>query len=288
MSKHYDRKKNSLGKFSWAIIVVFLVGIVLCLWKKNNTENNTENNTVFLSIGCSLIAAAGSAFIMDLAQDETIDGLAELCETNNKTNKHILEKLDTLSSPNNRIIRGVHLTDQVYPLIDECIKSGNKLEMDVMGFELFNFWAAHKEQLSELLKNKKLHLRLITQDPTSPFFSDMTDYEGRKMEKCKENIYDLAKTVKDIRDNLDENDKQQIEMKWMRFPASITMTRVNNQVYVRARLVDQIYADEISFFEKYYESDRPYQTFMFYFEHSWAKSSGINNVTSQQESINNN
>ena len=66
--------------------------------------------------------------------------------------------------------------------------------------------------------------------------------------------------------------QQQIEIRLLDYPASVTTTRINSMLFVRTRLINQTSLSDNSFFEKYTEGDYPFETFKKYFEEAWTKS----------------
>lgn len=144
------------------------------------------------------------------------------------------------------------------------VDSDATVYIDVNGVELYNFW---REQKSFILQLPKYKVRMIVQNPFSPHFSDMMKNEIMNEESAKDNILKLTREVK----RLNESGNNNIEIRWMSFPASITMTRVNNQLYVRARLINATHRDERHFFEKYITEDKPFSTYIQYFEDAWEK-----------------
>lgn len=61
-----DWKKVGTNFKKYALYIIFLIGVVLCIWP---TEENETLKTILLSIGCSLIATSVSTFVMQPAEN---------------------------------------------------------------------------------------------------------------------------------------------------------------------------------------------------------------------------
>lgn len=219
-----------------------------------------KNRTVFVSVGSSLIATVVSSVILDWAQEHDIEEVYKLAKGTYQEMSRIAKGMNV----NGRIKQGKHLKNAFPQMVEEETKLGKKLEVDVIGMELFNFWA---EQSENLLKIGNLQLRMIVQDPDSPFFQGMADNEQISARIARDNITDLYQKISNL--NLGKN--QTVELRLLLFPASATVTRVNKQLYIRTRLIDSAHFDDDNFFERYVEGEIPYEAFKNYFSNAWKK-----------------
>lgn len=255
--------KKSWSKDTWSQIVLIAIGIILMAVSAIPLLKEALNGiptTVCLSLGCSLVGSAIASFFHSKAEDVNLaDVNASVAEIKSYVKQF---------TPNERIVIGKHLRGQFKTMYNES-KKGNDdvVYIDVNGVELFNFW---RDQEEFILNLRRFNVRLIVQNPYSKHFSDMMENEIMNEDYAKKNIIDLTKKIK----KLNESGKlgnNHIEIRWLSFPASITMTRVNNQMYVRSRLINASHLDDYHFFEKYTEGDIPYSTYQEYFNDAWNK-----------------
>lgn len=261
-SKEYGTR--GWEKPTWAMLVIFLAGIVCCVSAPSINTVHSALSSIMLSIGCSLIASALAAFFMEKSKEGTLEEVEQAINTLSTKLDASQKKLDTLQNTNTRIVHGTHLTSTVRPMLDECIRSNSDLEIDVLGLQLYSFWRDHKEQL---LNCRKLKLRMIIQNPETVRFETIIDYEGYKSENVRENINNLMNEVNDLKTKLSE--KQNIDIRLFDYPASVTITRVNSVMFVRSRLFKQYTYTDYCFFERYVDGDDPFKTFSIYFEEAW-------------------
>lgn len=236
--------------------MIVLTGAVCVLLN----EKYSKESTLLLSIGCSLIATGISGVFYGITQEHSVEEVHDLVRGIDCTLNRLMEG----KSVNARIITGKHLKDVFPQMISEESKKNKKLYVDVIGMELFNFW---KEQGEELFKHEKIHVRLIVQDPNSPHFKGMTTNEQVDSQVVQKNIEELTKEIEELKPRLKRT--QKIEIRWLYFPASATVTRVNDQLYARTRLIDSTHLDNGNFFEKYIAGEIPFQAFCDYFKNAW-------------------
>lgn len=256
MSKN---KKSDGGKKQTGIAKVCILAIGVAIIAIGMYYE--KNRTVLVSVGSSLIATVVSSAILDWAQEHDIEEVYKLA----KDTYHELSGIAKGMNVNGRIKVGKHLKNTFPQMVEEEMKVGRKLEVDVIGMELFNFWT---EQSENLLKIGNLHLRMIVQDPDSPFFQGMADNEQISARIARDNIADLYQKISKL--NLGKS--QKVELRLLYFPASATVTRVNKQLYIRTRLIDSSHFDDDNFFERYVEGETPYESFKNYFNNAWKKS----------------
>lgn len=247
-----EKKQNRIAKVCILAIGVAIVAVGLYY---------TEERTIFVSVGSSLIATVVSSTILDWAQEHDIEEVYKLAKNTYQELSRIAKGMNV----NGRIKQGKHLKNVFPQMVEEENKLGKKLEVDVIGMELFNFWT---EQSENLLKIGNLQLRMIVQDPDSTFFQSMADNEQISAKIAKNNIEDLSDKIS----KLTLGKSQKVELRLLDFPASATVTRVNKQLYVRTRLIDSSHFDDDNFFERYVEGEIPYEAFKNYFNNAWKKS----------------
>lgn len=246
------KKKRDISKLVQGC--VFLVGLVCISINVGKLQN------VFLSIGSSLIATAVASFLLDLAQEHDISEVYKLAKDTYNDLSRFTETLNV----NGRIVPGRHLKEIVPQMVNQELKKNEFLEVDVIGLELYNFW---NEQGTSLLKHDKIHIRMIVQDPEAPSFKAMIENEQVSADVVKTNIRNLTNTVRKLQTSLGSD--QKVEIRWLYFPAAATITRINEQLYIRTRLIDSAHIDDDNFFEKYVQGERPYNAFRDYFENAW-------------------
>ncbi len=246
------KRQNNIAKVCILAIGVAIVAVGMYY---------TQERTIFVSVGSSLIATVVSSTILDWAQEHDIEEVYKLVRGTSQEMSRIAKGM----SVNGRIKQGKHLKDAFPQMVEEENRLRKKLEVDVIGMELFNFWA---EQSENLLKMGNLQLRMIVQDPDSPFFQGMADNEQISAQIARDNIRGLNDKIS----KLTLGKSQKVELRLLSFPASATVTRVNKQLYIRTRLIDSAHFDDDNFFERYVEGEIPYEAFKNYFNNAWTKS----------------
>lgn len=217
-------------------------------------------SSVLLSVGCSLIATVFCTYISNKSQGKDTNDIYSLV-------KKIYE-----ATPKIRIVEGAHLKNEFPKMLDN-VSINYPLKVDVIGLELINFWNDRLDEIRtqdnrRILLYPNLTLRLLVQDPKSIHFHDMMANEQLPESTVRDNILKVTKNVWEIQSQLSKH--QKVEIRWVNFPSSITITRVNEELYVRTRLIDEhLISDEDDFFEKYKKGEKPFSTYMRYFDNAW-------------------
>lgn len=252
-------KEKVWSKMTWLNIVLLSLGLIFILFAALTEVYSFSSvlKTVCYSLGCSLISTSIINYFRSKAEDVKLEDIEKKVVEMQKYYKHYI--------PNNRIVIGTHLNRE-FPRMINNSNSDEVLYIDVLGIELNNFW---NDQNLLLLGRKNIKLRMIVQDPDSIYFSDIIKNEEFNEKIIRNNIYNLTKRIYSL--SLNPKNNQKIDIKWISFPASVTITRVNEQLYVRSRIINSSHNDEYHFFEIYQKGDKPYDTFMKYFNDLWNK-----------------
>lgn len=259
--------KKSWKKQTWLLFSLILIGLLFVvlsstsIFASKNALCRAFLDTGLKTLGFSFISTALVTYLKTKSEDTNIE----------ETNKVLLEVKDMVNqfSVNNRIKVGKHLK---YEFIDMLNESATKLDgiirIDVKGMELYNFWEDQKYTI--LNEMKHFQIRLLVQDPYSKSFNEMALNEGVNKELITHHIIQMTKDINKLKkEGKFNNTDRKIEVRWLSFPASVTMTKVNNQMYVRSRLMNANNMNDLHFFEKYKEGDTPFTTFSALFDMEW-------------------
>ncbi len=259
--------KKGWDKQTWLCITLILIGLFCVVISSTGVFKFNPKNVVLIaltdtglkSLGFSFISTALVTFLKSKSEDTNIEEI----------NKLLIEIKNNQFSVNQRIKIGKHLKDEFPCMLKESVTElDGIIRIDIKGMELYNFWEDQKEII--LNQMKRFHIRLLVQDPFSDSFEKMAINEGVNQQKITNNIVHMTKAINELTKNGTLNDTdRKVEVRWLSFPASVTMTKVNNQMYVRTRLMNSNNMNDLHFFEKYYQGDMPFDTFSTLFEMEW-------------------
>lgn len=253
-----------MGLFLIIEVSLFLVGLLTAIIGLILELNKHFWGTILLSIGTSLIASSLSTAylkVYDNHKDREMDD--EFSEI-----KLLLKN----SVPENRVHFGRHLKNVFLDMLKDY-KYKDKIHIDVIGLELYHFYS---DQFKNLEKYSQKKVRLIIQNPCGHCFENIIYNEGRNFNTIVKNIVTLTDKIKEY----NEKSQSKIELYWIDYPASITITRVEDSMYVRPRFLKEGEGDDDIFFEKYTTDDRRnFNVYMNFFEHAIenAKNPFLNN-----------
>lgn len=248
-------KKNNHNAWFWIIVVtLLLIGGAIIFAGTYCGESKLEN--IFLSIGTSIVASAIATIyfkIYDNYKDKDID-----------------EKFEELQSifkntlPEERVYFGRHLRNVFTSDMLEKYRYRDAIKIDVLGLELYHFY---NDQFNNLQRYKNMKMRLIVQNPCSKCFSLMIRNEARNYITVVNNIIKLTEDIKKYNDNITDEDEK-IEVFWLDYPSSVTITRVEDIMYVRPRFLKEGEGEEDIFFEKYTSEVRNFRAYTNYFDNA--------------------
>lgn len=250
-----EKKKDiKMGLFLIIEVSLFLVGLLTAIIGLILELNELFWGTILLSIGTSLMASSIATVYLKVYENhkdrEMDDKFSEI--------KLLLKN----SSPENRVHFGRHLKNVFLDMLEDY-KYKDMIHIDVIGLELYHFY---NEQFHNLEKYRQKKIRLIVQNPCGHCFENIIYNEGRNYNTIVKNIVNLTDKIKEYNEN---NDKSKIELYWIDYPSSITITRVEDSMYVRPRFLKEGEGDDDIFFEKYTTEDkRNFNVYMNYFEHA--------------------
>ena len=280
--------RKTWKKSTWLLIVLIVLGIALVVISElinnsniNNSDRDMFNNILYMglrTLGFSFISSALITALKEKTEDIKIEDIKNDLAEMQKNTKNISEKtISSLTemkntvkqfSVNDRIVNGRHLEEQFPEMLQESVTDlDGIIKIDIKGMELYNFW---KDQKDVILGLNKFHVRLLVQDPFSDTFVKMVRNEGINQEKVTSNIQAITKDIFKLEEEGKiNNTDRKIKIRWLSFPASVTMTKVNNQMYVRARLMNSNNMNDLQFFEKYQKGDLPFNTYSKLFNIEW-------------------
>lgn len=260
--------KKSWNKQTWLLFTLIALGLLFViisstgLFKPKNVFLVALTDTGLKTLGFSFISTALVTYLKSKSEDTNIEEIS-------KKLSEVKDKVEQFSV-NKRIKKGKHLKDEFPRMLKESVTEDDGIiRIDVKGMELYNFWKDQKDVIMNEMKH--FHIRLLVQDPLSKSFEEMVLNEGVNNDQIKNHIIQMTKEIDKIKkeESIFNNKDRIIEVRWLSFPASVTMTRVNNQMYVRTRLMNANNMNDLHFFEKYYKDDLPFETFSTLFEMEW-------------------
>lgn len=228
------------------------------------------DNIILMSIGTSVTAGgiAALAFatirVLDdieskrarLRVESVLASLGQQLETVNASLFRLSVAELGHGTADERCIFERHITDQFTEVVS-CVPEQHPIEVDVVGFSLARFFT---EQFILLASRPRTSLRIIVQDPQSPAFDLMARHESRAPDLMRQQVaavtrdfFKLAGVSKPRRWRLFSQSAAQsprIEFRWFQHPATITMTRINEVIFVRPRAMNEG-ADAPVIFERY-------------------------------------
>ncbi|QPO13320.1 hypothetical protein IT893_07385 [Thalassospira sp. A40-3] len=215
----------------------------------------------FLSLSSSIAASALVALIFLVVKATESWEMRSVSDSYHKQLLSVGDCMANLSSviesgklaldvPDLHSVFARHPTTEVSKAIKN-VSYKDKLEIDALGLNLKSFIAEQIE--AELLGEREVVARLLTQNPSSESLGSLCSREGRDPEKTRQSIHDTARAWRELSSNL--NGRDIFRLKWSSKTPTITMVRVNNTIFVRPRLLQEV--DEDLVYEVYQKKVNP-------------------------------
>jgi hypothetical protein len=147
---------------------------------------------------------------------------------------------------------------------EELGQISEQISADVLGFTLRPFC---QDWLQYLIDRGNCHVRLIIQDPKSAMFDEVCQQESRNPSIMRTDalwVTDrVSKTQGLAKSGLN------IELRWFSGYPTVTMTRLNDVMFVRARFLREATQPRL-FHERYCAEDGlPFRAYLEQFETAW-------------------
>jgi hypothetical protein len=170
-----------------------------------------------------------------------------------------------------RCIYDRHVDKEVSSCL-HAIPDGQPVTIDIIGLSLNRFY---HDQWQELARRGNVRVRAIVQHPSQHAIEIIVNQEGRNLEAVQEDILKLTKNcmrMSQVRLDAGDIPASEIEVRWFPGFATITMTRINDLIFVRPRFLNEG-RDWPFFFEKYSRREElNFRAYEEYFEHAWQQS----------------
>lgn len=252
-------------------LIYFLLSLVVALCGALTTALTGEAHPVGLAVATSVLAAGLASMAFSIVtylqardQEGTIARLDDLAAQLQRGLSSLRQAEVLADVANSRRIFDRHPDQEVQDAIDHA--SGD-VRVDVMGLTLKPFCS---QQVPLLKERPGTTVRVLIQDPTSHIFEAICRQESRDFLSSLEDAVSVTKSM--TSHATDTSEDARIEIRWfLRYP-SLTMTRVNELWFVRARFLRE--ADKPRTFFECYTADEgtAYDTYQAYFEAAWTES----------------
>ncbi len=233
-----------------------------------------QASDIGVSIGTSLIAGglASIAFAViryldDRASDTTAHSFQQALADLRDNLGHQYEAVNSLrrlagslAGQRSRVYDR-HPQDEVS---DELARSSDELVVEVMGLTLRPFC---RDQLATLEARGRCRLRLLTQDPRGSMFEQVCHQESRDLLTMREDVLWVTERAQQLAEASASG--LSVELRWIRDFPTITMTRVNDVLYVRPRFLREATQPRV-FHERYaVEEGLPFTAYTGHFQTAW-------------------
>jgi hypothetical protein len=259
-------------------LVAVLAGVLVLL--------ATNERPIGLSIGTSLVAGGLSsiAFVAIRFFDDTdaarvMHGISHLFAKNDDSLLAIDHSLGALrhvmqesSSRGELRVFDRHPKEEVG---EEISTVHGYLAIDAVGLTLRPFC---RDWLATIIRRGDVKLRLLVQDPNGDLFPRVCHQESRETRTMLDDVRWVTRaalqlSAGEIVEGWDEVIRAPglaVEIRWFRDYPTITMTRVGDVLYARARFLREGASHTRTFFERYSVDDAAsFDTFRSYFEIAW-------------------
>jgi hypothetical protein len=245
-----------------------------------------KKSEIGLSIGTSLIAGSLSsvAFVVIRYFDDTdVDKLLRDSGTQFVNTRRSLDAIDqSLSSLRHLVgtadgtarkrVFDRHPKEEVG---DEIVSVHGQVDIDVAGLTLRPFC---RDWLATIIRRGDVRLRLLVQDPIDSVFARVCHQESRETGTMVKDVLWVTRAVLSLADggavdgwnDVVAGAGLKVEIRWFSDYPTITMTRVGDVLYARARFLREGASHTRTFFERYSVDDAAaFDTFRSYFEIAW-------------------
>jgi hypothetical protein len=233
-----------------------------------------RKNTIAISVGTSMIAGglASIAFAViryldDRAADSSAASLknsVESLEHSVRDEQHALESLRRVTSSISGTSLRVYDRHPQDEVREELQQLTERISADIFGFTLRPFC---QDWLEYLVEQGNCHVRLITQDPDSNMFDQVCQQESRNPDLMRIDtlwVRDRVLAAQSL-----AKPGLNIELRWFSGYPTVTMTRLNDVMFVRARFLREATQPRL-FHERYCAEDGlPFRAYLEQFETAW-------------------
>ena len=254
-----------------SMIIYLLLSVVVALCGALAIVATGEDHPIGLAVATGILSAglASTAFsvitFLQAKDEEGTVGRLDALASQLQQGLSSLRQAEVLADVSNaRRIFDRHPDEEVRETID---RTAGQLRVDVMGLTLKPFCS---QQVPLLKQRGNAHLRVLIQDPTNEIFHRICRQESRDVLSSLEDAVSVTASMLESADQAPTDLK--LEIRWFVHYPSLTMTRVNELWFVRARFLRE--ADKPrTFFECYTaEEGTAFDTYQAYFEVAWAES----------------
>jgi hypothetical protein len=248
-----------------------------------------RKNTIAISVGTSMIAGSLASiafatirYLDDRAADSSAASLrnsVESLERSVRDEQHALESLRRVTSSMSGTSLRVYDRHPQDEVREELQQITEKISADVFGFTLRPFC---QDWLEYLIDRGNCDVRLITQDPYSAMFEQICQQESRNPNIMRTDAFWVMDRVRETK-RLGKSGLN-IELRWFSGYPTITMTRLNDVMFVRARFLREATQPRL-FHERYCAEDGlPFRAYVEQFGTAWDASAmpGVKSGTSNQ------
>jgi len=236
-----------------------------------------RKNQVALSIGTSMVAGSLASisfavirYLDDRAADSSAASLrssVQSLEQSVRDQQHAIESLRRVASSTAGTAVRVYDRHPQDEVRDELQQSSEQVNIDVVGFTLRPFC---QDWLEYLANRGNCNLRCITEDPRAPMFAEVCQQESRNQQSMEADALWVAQRISEIRRRSIPG--VSVELRWFSAYPTVTMTRINDVMFVRARFLREATQPRL-FHERYCREDGlPFRAYMEQFETAWNES----------------
>jgi hypothetical protein len=179
--------------------------------------------------------------------------------------------------PNDRRVFDRHPDDEFRDEL-KSIRKNKQVDVDVIGLSLKQFCFDYLDQLAG---RGNVNVRLLIQHPFETTFQLVCHQEGREEKMMLEEVLFVTEKVLSLEGGsvaavdvnsyvmAQNNNPTKVEIKWFPLAPSITFSRLNQVMFVRARYLGEA-SHPPMFFERYYQEEgRCFDSYLVYFNNAW-------------------
>jgi hypothetical protein len=260
--------------------LVFLLGLVLLVSFKEHVTMLSISTSIIAG-GISSIAFGINRYLEEVDSKKSSDILGQSLEGLRGDLNHLDEALQGIrtlgalaTNPNDRRILDRHPDDEFRKELGS-IRRNKHIDVDVIGLSLKQFCV---DFLDELVLRDQISVRLLVQHPFETTFALVCHQEAREERAMLEEVLVITEKIlklsatmieRDISGTQDIDHARKFEIKWFPLVPSITLTRLNQVMFVRARYLEEANHPPM-FFETYYQEEgRCFDSYLVYFNNAW-------------------
>jgi hypothetical protein len=267
-------------------VVIALIGLVL-LFAFQQKASIVSIATSIIAAGITSIAFGFNQFLEERDDENSLHVLRipikELGDDLNRLDRNLQDVrnlVEVISESNKRRIFERHPDDEFKEELKQLHRNST-VYVDSLGLTLKPFCNDH---LNRFVRRGNSVVRVLIQNPLEATFSMICDQEGRDEKRMALEVLQVTQQILSLKihgvgtqvsvssktlKGMQIGKPTIIELKWFNGFPSVTLTRLNHVVFVRARYLNE--ANEApSFFERYYEIEgMPFDAYNRYFDLAW-------------------